>query len=253
MTIFLRAQQLCIGYKGQALGSAFDIQLTAGQVIALLGPNGSGKTTLLKTLLGLLAPVSGQIHLLDKTLSDWPAKLRAQHIGYVPQAVQSHFSFSVFEMVLMGRSAYLSAFNQPGANDQSIALECLEQLQITHLATRSFAELSGGEQQLVMLARALAQQPKILILDEPTASLDFANQILVLEHINQLRAQGLAILISTHQPEHALQSADYLALFKQGTLTKTGTVTELGTADNIAWLYDLSVEQVEQQLFLHPR
>jgi len=248
MTTILHAQQIRIGYKGQALGAAFDFQLAAGQVVALLGPNGSGKTTLLKTLLGIIQPVSGQIDLLGKPQSGWSAKHRAQHIGYVPQAVQSHFSFDVLDMVLMGRSPYLSAFSQPRATDRQIARDCLQQLQIQHLASRSFAELSGGEQQLVMLARALAQQPQILILDEPTASLDFANQILVLEHINQLRAQGLAVLISTHQPEHALQVADGLALFKQGTLARTGTVAELGTAASIAWLYDLTVEQVTQQL-----
>lgn len=253
MTLILHAQQIRIGYKDQALGPAFDVQLAAGQVVALLGPNGSGKTTLLKTLLGILPPVSGQISLLDKNLSDWPSKHRAQHIGYVPQALHSHFSFSVLDMVLMGRSAYLNAFSQPCASNQQIAMDCLAQLQIQHLAARSFTELSGGEQQLVMLARALTQQPRILILDEPTASLDFANQILVLEHIKQLKEQGLAILMSTHQPEHALQTADHLALFKQGTLAKTGPAAELGTAANIAWLYDLSVAQVNQQLFLSPR
>lgn len=251
MTPALHAQQLCIGYQGQSLGARFDFQLSAGEVVALLGPNGSGKTTLLKTLLGIIKPVSGKVYLADMRLADWPIKQRAQQIGYVPQNTHSYFSYSVLDMVLMGRSAYVSAFSQPSATDRHIALQCLQQLQLQHLAHRSFAQLSGGEQQLVMLARALAQQPQILIMDEPTASLDFANQILVLEHIQQLRDRGLAILVSTHQPEHALRIADTLALFKQGTLLAMGPSAQLGSAEQIAQLYDLSVEQVTASGIIH--
>lgn len=139
-------------------------------------------------------------------------------------------------------------FAQPTQDDRHLALQVLTDLGIAHLASCNYPHISGGERQLTLIARALLQQPKILVLDEPTASLDFANQILVLEQIKRLRTQGLSVLLCTHQPEHALQIADRLALFKNGRIEKIGTVAQLGTAENLAWLYNVSVAHVYAQL-----
>ena len=248
MTALLSAQNLSIGYGKKLVGERIDIRLYGNEILALLGPNGSGKSTLFKTLLGLLVPLAGQVKLQNQPLNQHTRRVIAQQVGYVPQAQEGQFAFSVLDMVLMGRAAHMGLFAQPSACDKELALGILQELGIAHLAARSYPQISGGERQLTLIARALLQQPKVLVLDEPTASLDFANQILVLEQIQRLRAQGLSVLLCTHQPEHALQVADRLALFKQGRIEKMGTVTELGSAENLAWLYNVSVEHVYAQL-----
>lgn len=244
----LQARNLTIGYGKKVIGSGININLYAGEIIALLGPNGSGKTTLFKHLLGLIAPIKGSIFLNQKPLSTWCRRDIASWMGYVPQAAESHFSFSVLDMVLMGRAPHIRAFSSPSPQDHALAQAIIEELGIGHLCQRYFNEISGGERQLTLLARALVQQPRILILDEPTASLDFANQIRVLEQIKQLRTRGIAVLYCTHQPEHALQIADRIALFKQGQLHKVGNTQDIGTLENLAWLYDVSQQQVQSQL-----
>lgn len=248
MTVLLSAEQLTIGYGKQAVGRNISFALQSNEILALLGPNGSGKTTLFKTLLGLIKPMAGQVFLNEQPLSTRSRREIAQRIGYVPQATEGYFAFSVLDMVLMGRTAHLGVFAQPSKADIQWAGHVLADLGIGHLAQRDYPKISGGERQLVLMARALLQQPSMLILDEPTASLDFANQIMVLEQVKQLRAKGLGVLLCTHQPEHALQIADRLALLKNGQLDKVGNLEEFGTAENLAWLYGVSVEQVYAQL-----
>lgn len=247
MKVLLQADGLSIGYPGRTVGSDISLQLLAGEVVALLGANGSGKTTLLKTLLGLQPQLAGTLQLQGCPLATQPAPARARLLGYVPQAAGSGFAFSVLEMVLMGRVAHLGLLARPGRADRDMALQVLERLGILALAQRSYPQLSGGQQQLVLLARALVQQPKILLLDEPVASLDFANQILVLEQLAALRDQGLAILFSTHQPEHALQLADQLLLVKDGSFHLLDSPQQLDV-DRLAWLYGLTPEQIRRHL-----
>lgn len=243
----LSCQNLAIGYDGKAIGQDINLSLHSAEILALLGPNGSGKTTLFRTLLGLLKPIAGKVELFAKPLTSYPRKQLAQLLAYVPQAQVGAFAFSVEEMVLMGRYAYIGSFSQPNKTDKAIALACLEQLGIAHLAQQNFTQISGGQRQLVLIARALAQQAKVLVLDEPTASLDFANQILVLDCISQLRQQGMGILLCTHQPEHALLTADRVALYKEGQIEKLGMVEQTVTVSNLAVLYGLP----EQQLTAH--
>ena len=248
MPALLSAKNLSIGYGKKVVGARIDMDLYAGEILALLGPNGSGKSTLFKTLLGLLPALTGQVILHGNNLNHHTRRSVAQYIGYVPQALEGQFAFSVLDMVLMGRAAHIGLFAQPTQADRHLAMQVLTDLGIAHLASCNYPHISGGERQLTLIARALLQQPKILVLDEPTASLDFANQILVLEQIKRLRAQGLSVLLCTHQPEHALQVADRLALFKNGRIEKIGTVAQLGTAENLAWLYNVSVAHVYAQL-----
>ncbi|SUA51944.1 Uncharacterized ABC transporter ATP-binding protein HI_1470 [Oligella urethralis] len=244
----LSVRDLAIGYANKRVAEGISFELEAGQVLCLLGPNGSGKSTLLKTVLALLPSLGGSVQLLAKDVAQWRRREIAQTLAFVPQQSSMSFSFSALDMVLMGRSAHVNFYASPSKADREIAAQSLERLGISHLAERLFPQMSGGEQQLVLLARALAQQPKALILDEPTASLDFANQILVLEQIQQLRQQGLAILLCTHQPEHAARVADTALLLAAGRPFALGRSEDVLSVDNLAAVYGLESAQVRDYL-----
>ncbi|TGV07972.1 ABC transporter ATP-binding protein [Alcaligenaceae bacterium 429] len=241
--------QVSIGYgKHQKVGGGISLQVWPQEVLCLLGPNGSGKSTLFKTLLGLLPPLAGQVSVMGKPLCTWTRQALAKHIAYVPQAHAAVFAFSVLEVVLMGRTASLGLFASPSVQDKQLACQCLEQVGMLHLLDRPYTQISGGERQLVLIARALAQQPALLVMDEPTASLDFGNQLRVLSHIQALQQQGMGVLLCTHQPEHALQIADRIALFKHGRLLAVGAPEQTMTAAHLATLYDLDESTVRQHL-----
>lgn len=244
----LQTSKLTIGYHNKPLVVEIDLTLQAAQVLCLLGPNGSGKSTLFKTVLGLIPALSGTVEFLSKPLTRWSRRQLARQIAYVPQQSHAMFAFSAFDMVLMGRSAHIGLFSAPSTRDQAVAWQSLERLGVAHLAERLFTELSGGEQQLILLARALAQEPKVLILDEPTASLDFGNQILVLEQIRRLKDQGLGIFLCTHQPEHATRLADDVLLLANGKVLAQGSAYEVLNISNLAALYGLDDERLSDYL-----
>lgn len=233
----LEACALDIGHGQRRVGQDISLAMAAGEVLCLLGPNGSGKTTLFRTLLGLLAPLAGEVRVLGEPVAAWSRSAFAHHVGYVPQAHAGIFPFSVEDVVLMGRAARIGRFATPSTHDRDYALHCLQTLGIAHLRQRIYTAISGGERQLVLIARALAQEPVLLVMDEPTASLDFGNQIRVLETIAQLRQQGMAVLLSTHQPEHALRIADRIALLGGGRLVGVGAPAQTATPANLAALY----------------
>ncbi len=183
----VETRDLAIGYGDKILVNNINFRLQEKQICCLLGANGAGKSTFLKTLLGLQAPLQGEVYWRQRPLSDYSQGELACNIAYVPQAHQHLFPFLVQDMVLMGRSAYLKWYQSPKAEDRDLALSALAGLQIEHLAKRYYHQLSGGEKQLVLIARAIAQQATLLIMDEPTASLDFGNQIRVLEKIKHLQ------------------------------------------------------------------
>lgn len=247
-SVILHAQKLAIGYGNKQVGQHIHFSLDAGRILCLLGPNGSGKSTLFKSVLGLIPLLGGEVFIQQQSLALCSRRDIAKTIAYVPQATDSMFAFSVLDVAVMGRSAHIGLFSAPSPDDYEFAEQCLAQLGIAHLAERSYTQISGGEQQLVLLARALAQQPKALVLDEPTASLDFGNQIRVLDQIRILRDQGLAIFLCTHQPEHAYRVADEVLLFKKGEVVAAGNTVSTLTAEALGRLYDLPIDVVYQHL-----
>ncbi len=237
----LSADMLAIGYRSRVVGRGIDLRLEAGEVLCLLGPNGGGKTTLFRTLLGLIPALNGRVRLGQRDLSDCSRREVAAGIAYVPQAHATLFPFTVQEMVLMGRTARLGLFETPSAADRRLAETALRTLGISHLAARVFTEISGGERQLALIARALAQEAPILVMDEPTASLDFGNQARVLQHIRALAKAGKSILLSTHDPDHAFLCADRVALLHGGELIAVGAPDDTITPDHLKRLYGIDV------------
>jgi iron complex transport system ATP-binding protein len=233
----LEGHKLTIGYRDRVVGRQLDVELVSGEVLALLGPNGSGKTTLLKTLLGLIAPLGGEVRLGERVLGSYSARERARAIAYVPQSHAPTFAFPVESMVIMGRTAHGNLFSRPTAADRAAAADALERLGIAHLAERPYTMISGGERQLVLLARALAQDPNFIVLDEPTASLDFGNQGKLMDEIERLAESGHGVLFTTHDPNHALRAADRAYLMRDGTRTAAGATGEVLTRENLEAIY----------------
>lgn len=248
MSAVLQAQSLSIGHGRRCVAQGLAFALAPGEVLCLLGANGSGKTTLLRTLLGLLPPLAGEVRCRGQNVAAWPRAAFARHVGYVPQAHAGLFPFTVEDVVLMGRAARVGRFAAPGAADRQVARHCLELLGIARLRASVYMAISGGERQLALIARALAQEPSLLVMDEPTASLDFGNQIRVLEHIGRLRAGGMAVLMSTHQPEHALRIADRVALLGGGRLQAIGAPRATATPAALAALYGVRESAVAASL-----
>ena len=241
----LAVDNLAFGFPGRRVGHEVSFALADGEILCVLGPNGSGKTTLFRTLLGLLPPHGGAIALDGAPLAELPRDVIARRVGYVPQAHAGYFAYSVRDMVLMGRTAHLGAFGAPGLRDWAVADAALDALGIAPLAERPFTEISGGERQLALIARALAQEAGLLIMDEPTASLDFGNQVRVLERLAQLAERGIAVLFSTHDPDHAFLCAQRALLIAEGHALALGAPREVLTRESLARMYGVSVRIVE--------
>jgi iron complex transport system ATP-binding protein len=244
----LAANRLAFGYPGRPVGYEVDLAVTAGdavtagEVLCLLGPNGSGKTTFFKTLLGLLKAQGGTVTLDGVNIAGFSRQQLAQAMAYVPQASSGYFPYTVLETVLMGRTARIGLFATPSRRDRMAAQAALAQLHLDELQNAVFTRLSGGQRQLVLIARALAQQPHFLIMDEPTASLDFGNQVLVLSHIQALSRQGIGIILSTHDPDQAFACADRVALLHEGRLLCCGPPEDVITPANLRLLYGVEVQ-----------
>jgi iron complex transport system ATP-binding protein len=240
----LEVRELAFGFPGRTVGRDVSFTLATGEVMCVLGPNGGGKTTLFRTLLGLIEKHSGSIKLQGKSLEELSRAAIARRIGYVPQGHSAYFAFTVREFVLMGRTAHLGAFAAPAKKDIQVAEHALESLGIAQLADKPVTEISGGERQLALVARALAQQPRLLVLDEPTASLDFGNQVRVLQKMTALARSGIAILFSSHDPDHAFLCATRALLLAEGRVLEAGAPREVIRADTLERMYRVSVRVV---------
>lgn len=244
----LEARSLGFGYGAKAVGRNVDLEARPREVLCLLGPNGSGKTTLFKTMLGLLPSQAGEVRLDGIALAHLTRPQIARRVAYVPQAHTAHFPFTVIDMVVMGRTAHLGIFASPTREDRHRALAALETLGIAELAQAEFTRISGGQRQLALIARALAQEAPAIIMDEPTASLDFGNQVVVLSEVKRLAAQGLTIVLSTHDPDHAFSVGDRVALLDGGRLIAQGAPRDVLTPERLRTVYGVSVvvEQLSQ-------
>ena len=242
--MILEGRDLAIGYADRVVGRGLDLRVRSGEVFALLGPNGGGKTTLLKTLLGLIPPLGGDVRLGGERLQDLSVRERARRAAYVPQVHSGFFAFTVEDLVLMGRSGRASVFTAPSARDREVARAAIGRLGIGELAERPYTRISGGERQLALIARALAQEPQVVVFDEPTASLDFGNQGRVLREMRRLAADGLGVVFSTHDPNHALRHADTVLLMRDGAPLVSGPSAEVITRENLQELYRTVILEV---------
>lgn len=244
----LELDQIAFDYNGKEIFHSVSLTVESGEVLCLLGPNGTGKTTLFKNILGLLKLNNGRILLNGSDINSWSRQERAKWIAYVPQQHIPPFSFRVIDVVLTGRTAHLNSFSSPSEKDVQIAENALETLNIFHLRDQIYTEISGGERQLVLIARALTQQPHILVMDEPTANLDFGNQAKVLNHIKRLASKGMAIIMSTHYPDHAFLYATKAALMKDGEIFYIGEPDKGLTEDHLQKMYGINVKILHAEI-----
>ncbi len=213
-----------------------------GELVCVLGPNGAGKSTLFRCVLSLLRGYKGSIRLDGIELRSMSGSDLSKKIAYIPQAHEAVFDYSSLEVVLMGVTGSRGLFSTPRPQDEAAALAQLQVLGIGHLAHRSYAHISGGERQLVLIARALAQNAKVLVMDEPTANLDYGNQVRVMEHVSGLAKKGYAVILSTHNPEHAFLWASRLVIIADGRIVAEGIPSEILSEDLMEMIYGVRVK-----------
>ncbi len=242
----MRFDNVCFGYRPGLPPAVQDVSLGVGHgsITAILGPNGAGKSTLLFLALAWLQPSRGVIFLDGAPLGQYSRRDMGRMMGLVPQKEHIPFEYSVLEYVLLGRLPYLGPLEQPGDVDYEVSLAAIDQVGLSRLAHRSVFKLSGGERQLALIARSLAQQPRLLLLDEPTSHLDLHNKSLMVALLQRLQAQGVTILMTTHEPDLASVLASTVVLMHEGRVLFSGSPDEALTKDRLSRLYRLPIEVV---------
>lgn len=241
----IEIRDVAFSYGTRTIFSRINISLDEGETLCLLGPNGCGKTTLLACIGGLLPIKSGSICLGGQEIQAMSERQRARIVSFVFQEHHVLFPYTVREVVLMGRAPHLGLFSSPSGNDKKIADRAIELVGMETMGNARYTEISGGERQLALIARAVAQEPDVLLLDEPTSHLDFGNQTRILRTIRQLTERtGLAVLMATHYPDHALSVADRVILMKDGRLLAEGSPDNTITEENLKTLYGIDVRMV---------
>jgi iron complex transport system ATP-binding protein len=242
----VRVDGLSFSYGLEFRLREISLSVNGGEVLVLLGPNGCGKTTLLKCINALLRPEKGSVHIDGRDAFKMERNELARLVGYVPQAHSPPFPYTVLDIVLMGRVSCLGIFQQPSRRDYAKSEEALALVGMDRLRDRPYTQISGGERQLVLVARAIAQEPKVLLLDEPTAHLDFRNQLMILRMVKRVaKDKGLGVLMSLHDPNHALLFSDSVALMGDGAVTALGRPEEVVTAAKINEVYGMEIEVVD--------
>jgi iron complex transport system ATP-binding protein len=241
----LRIEELSVSHGLRSVLSAVSLEVNSGEVLALIGPNGAGKSTLVRAVSGIIPTQGGKVHLNDYDLVTLTTMQRARFLAVVPQAVTMPPAFTVWETVLMGRTPYLNFLGQVSVKDEQIARLALTKVEALDLAERRVGELSGGEQQRVLLARALAQSTPILVLDEPTSNLDLHYQISFMETVSALaHGDNLAVLVALHDLNLAARYSDRVALLANGKIKAAGTPRQVLTPDLISAVYHLPVQVI---------
>ena len=240
----IEVKNLSFSYGDRPVLHDISFSVEKGEFLSILGPNGVGKSTLFRCVLGLLSGYTGSVSVDGVDTRTFSIREAAKHIAYIPQSSRSIFNYSVFDIVLMGRTSGLSTFRSPGKKDKELCQWAMKKVGITHLQDRCFHRLSGGEQQLVLIARALVQKAPVLMLDEPTANLDFGNQLLVLEQARSLAQEGYTVIQTTHHPEQSYMYSDRILAIQKGRVLTEGKPKDVLTEQTIRSLYGVDVEIV---------
>ena len=233
----LDIRNLSFSYGEQKVLDDISLSVDAGEICGLLGPNGCGKSTLFRCCMGFLHPQSGQVHVQGVNIAHMKPSALAAHVAYVPQEHKQAFPFTVRDMVLMGRTPRMSGWFRLRKEDERIADEAMERIGISDLADRPCSQLSGGQRQLVLIARAMAQQTPLILLDEPTSALDFSNQLSVWGVLREIASQGVAILVCCHDPNHILWFCDKAAVMHGGHICAEGPSDLVVTEDVLQRIY----------------
>lgn len=246
--LLLDVCDLHCGYGHKEIVPGVTFGVARGEFVCIIGANGCGKTTLLKNVLGLLKPLSGEVTMEGRSVLHLSDRERAQMFAYIPQAHTPPFPFSVADVVLMGRTPYVGRMSRTTAEDRRIAWRALCLLGIEDLAQETYTKLSGGQQQLILIARALTQQPDLIIMDEPTASLDFGNQQIVLSRMKDLAQTGVSVLMVTHDPYHAFYCADRVVVMQDGLIIAQGTPRDVMTRTQLETIYHTQLNVIDVEL-----
>jgi len=241
MSAVFTLERVSFGYRRRPVLQDLSLSLAEGQVTALLGPNGSGKSTLIKLLLGIMRPSRGRVLFRGRALAAYGRKELARHVAYLPQNHRPVFAYTVLDVALLGRLPHKGFCAPFQPLDRQLARNSLAQFGIEHLADVPYTEISGGEQQLTLLARALTQGAEVFIMDEPESALDFGNQVRLLERVQALAERGYTFLFSTHSPDHALRIAHRAVLIRNGRVLGDGVPAEVIDQEGLAKLYDVEV------------
>lgn len=232
--MILKVEKGTFAYKkGPRILEDIDFEVGPGEIMAILGPNGAGKTTLLRCMMDMLKWESGRSTLDGEDIHAIPARKLWSRMAYVPQAKAAASSFTAFQTVLLGRSSKIGTFSSPSEEDMKITEKVMDMLGIMHLADKPCHAISGGELQMVLIARAMAAEPEILVLDEPESNLDFKNQLIVLDTMSELASNGMACVFNTHYPAHALQRAHKSLILSKGGSSIFGSTSQVVTEENI--------------------
>jgi len=237
--VSIEARNVSFSYGNHAVLRDVSFSAGSGRFTALLGANGAGKSTLFRCILGFLPGYGGEILLCGRDIRSLTRREQAHLAAYIPQISAPVFNYTVMETVLMGASGSISPLARPGQQQRDTAAKALKRLGIEHLAHCGINEISGGERQMALIARAMAQQARILIMDEPTANLDYGNQYRVLETVRALADSGYTILMSTHNPDHAQRFATHVLALQNGTVYADGTAEDVITPELIEALYQI--------------
>lgn len=243
----IKVNNLSFAYKKDLILDDVNFEIESDTLLCVLGQNGAGKSTLFKCMLGVLKPKSGNIFINDKDISKLSAKEISRMVAYIPQVHTPHFNYTVIDVVIMGMASKIGSFSVPKDTDYDRAREVLNYLNIADLEKRGYLDISGGERQLVLIARAMLQDAKILIMDEPTSNLDYGNQIRVMKRIQQLSKEGYIVILSTHNPQHSLMFCDKALVLKSGKVLSYGNTKDTLNTDILKQIYkiDIDIKNVE--------